>query len=89
MPHADDGPQPSDLSRDQLLRHELKSPLTTILGRTQLAIRAIERASSLDAEARVRLLLHLAVIETAVRALVVVIDGIGRDSDQDGIKGEE
>jgi hypothetical protein len=78
MPTADDGWPPTDLTPNDLLRHELKSPLTTILGRTQLAIRAVERTPSLAPNERVRLRLHLAVIEAAVRALVVVIDGIGR-----------
>jgi hypothetical protein len=61
----------------QRLRHALKSPLTTIRGRAYLLARAVRRTPSLTEEERTRMLDGLAVIDTAVAAMVVVIDEIG------------
>ena len=58
------------------LRHDLRSPLTTIRGRAYLLARAVRRAPSLTEEERTRMLAGVAAIETAVAAMVIVIDGI-------------
>jgi signal transduction histidine kinase len=61
------------------LRHDLRSPLTTIRGRAYLLARAVRRAPSLTEEERTQMLGGVAAIEAAVAALVVVIDGIDGD----------
>jgi signal transduction histidine kinase len=61
------------------LRHDLRSPLTTIRGRAYLLARAVRRAPSLTEEERTRMLAGVAAIEMAVAAMVVVIDGIDGD----------
>ena len=58
------------------LHHDLRSPLTTIRGRAYLLARAVRRAPSLTDDERTRMLAGVAAIETAVAAMVVVIDGI-------------
>jgi signal transduction histidine kinase len=58
------------------LRHDLRSPLTTIRGRAYLLARAVRRAPSLSEEERTRMLAGVAAIETAVAAMVTVIEGI-------------
>ncbi|MDF2759094.1 MAG: hypothetical protein K0R44_2863 [Thermomicrobiales bacterium] len=78
--HAEDDThagRPLD-ARDRL-RHDLKSPLTTIRGRAYLLARAVRRAPSLTDEERSRMLAGVAAIEAAVAAMVVVIDGIDDD----------
>jgi signal transduction histidine kinase len=57
------------------LRHDLRSPLTTIRGRAYLLARAVRRAPSLTDDERTRMLAGVAAIEAAVAAMVVVIDG--------------
>jgi signal transduction histidine kinase len=82
--HADDethAERPLDpLDR---LRHDLRSPLTTIRGRAFLLARAVHRAPSLTEEERARMLTGVAAIETAVATMVAVIEGIdgGRATD--------
>jgi signal transduction histidine kinase len=63
------------------LRHDLRSPLTTIRGRAYLLARAVRRAPSLSDDERTRMLDGVTAIETAVAAMVAVIDGIGGDAD--------
>ena len=78
--HAEDDThagRPLD-ARDRL-RHDLKSPLTTIRGRAYLLARAVRRAPSLADEERSRMLAGVAAIEAAVAAMVVVIDAIDGD----------
>ena len=78
--HAEDETHaggPLDLL-DQL-RHDLRSPLTTIRGRAYLLGRAVRRAPSLTDDERTRMLAGVAAIETAVAAMVVVIEGINGD----------
>ncbi len=58
------------------LRHDLRSPLTTIRGRAHLLARAVRRAPSLTDEERTRMLAGVAAIETAVATMVIVIEGI-------------
>jgi signal transduction histidine kinase len=69
------------------LRHDLRSPLTTIRGRAYLLARAVRRAPSLTEEERTRMLAGVTAIETAVAAMVTVIEGIDGDRptpDSDG-----
>ena len=61
------------------LRHDLRSPLTTIRGRAYLLARAVRRAPSLTDDERTRMLAGVAAIEAAVAAMVVVIDGMDGD----------
>ena len=61
------------------LRHDLRSPLTTIRGRAYLLARAVRRARSLTEEERARMLAGVAAIEAAVAAMVIVIEGIDGD----------
>ncbi len=61
------------------LRHDLRSPLTTIRGRAYLLARAVRRAPSLTEEERTRMLAGVAAIETAVATMVAVIEGIEGD----------
>jgi signal transduction histidine kinase len=61
------------------LRHDLRSPLTTIRGRAYLLGRAVRRAPSLTDEERTGMLTGVAAIEAAVAAMVAVIDGIAAD----------
>lgn len=65
------------------LRHNLKTPLTTIRGRAHLLARAVRRAPSLADEERVRMLDGLAAIDTAVMAMVAVIDAMRRENVDD------
>jgi len=86
--HADDhahGRNP--LSRLHQLRHDLKSPLTTILGRAHLLTRTVRRSRTLTDDERARMLEGLAAIDAAVVAMVVIIDDIqGSYGDEDGEK---
>ena len=77
MPDPDDPDVHSPLDPFDHLRHDLKTPLTTISGRAQLLSRAIHRSPSLADEERSRMLEGVATIEATVRAMVLVIDGIG------------
>ena len=79
----DPAPDEVDDSTEQL-RHDLRSPLTTISGRAQLLARSVRRSSYLSEEERVRMLDGLAVIETAVLALVTRIDALGREDENRG-----
>ena len=60
-----------------LLRHDLKSPLTTIHGRAQLLTRAIRRSPSLAEPERAALLAHLLALHAAIQAQLAVIETIG------------
>ena len=62
---------------DQLC-HDLKTPLTTIHSRAQLLERAIRRSPSLPEDERARMLAAVVTIEAAVRAMVPLIDSIGK-----------
>jgi signal transduction histidine kinase len=61
------------------LRHDLRSPLTTIRGRAYLLARSVRRAPSLSDEERSRMLAGVAAIEEAVAAMVIVIESIDGD----------
>jgi signal transduction histidine kinase len=84
MAPVDDSPPDEVDDPTEQLRHDLKSPLTTISGRAQLLARSVRRSSSLSDEERVRMLDGLAVIETAILALVTHIDAMGREDENSG-----
>jgi signal transduction histidine kinase len=75
-PGAQDG---YPLNAIDQLRHDLKSPLTTIYGRAQLLSRTVQRSPSLSDEERAKMLAGLSVIESSVQRLVSVIDGLSRE----------
>jgi signal transduction histidine kinase len=77
MPTADDAPDEFVYDAVDRLRHDLKSPLTTIHGRAYLLGRAIRRAPAVSDEERARMLEGVAAIEVAVRTMVAVVDSIG------------
>jgi signal transduction histidine kinase len=77
---ADDVPPPDALDQ---LRHDLKTPLTTIRARAQLLGRAIRRSPSLTDDEQAQMLESLATIDEAVRTMVTAIDAMGR-GDADG-----
>ena len=66
-------------SADQL-RHDLLSPLTTISARAQFLERTIRRSPALADEERVKMLVGITAIETAVQTLCAVIDAIGDEA---------
>jgi signal transduction histidine kinase len=76
MPTADDAPDGFVYDATDQLRHDLKSPLTTIYARAYLLGRAIRRSPSLNDEERTQMLAGVAAIESAVRETVIVVDGI-------------
>jgi K+-sensing histidine kinase KdpD len=77
MSAAHDGSDGINSAPLDQLRHDLKTPLTTIHGRAQLLERAIRRSSSLPEDERARMLDGIAAIERAVRDMVMAIDGFG------------
>jgi nitrogen-specific signal transduction histidine kinase len=77
MPPTPEDTPPHAYGPSDQLRHDLKSPLTTIHARAQLLARAVQRASSLTHEERMRMLPGLVEIQAAVREIVAVIDAMG------------
>ena len=76
MPAADAFPDGIvDDPLDQL-RHDLKTPLTTISGRAHLLARSVRRSSSLSDEERARMLDGVSSIEAMVLAMVALIDAL-------------
>lgn len=86
-PEDDASPDPSATAFDRL-RHDLKTPLTTIHARAQLVARMVRRSPSLTETERGAMLDSLSAVEAAVRLMVPQIDGIGRDS-PDGLADAE
>ena len=81
MPAADDSPDGFVYDAVDQLRHDLKTPLTTIYAHAFLLARGVRRSSSLSDQERERMLDGVAAIEEAVRAMVITIDGMkGKDS---------
>jgi signal transduction histidine kinase len=78
MHAADDSPNGFVYDAADQLRHDLKTPLTTIHARAQLLERAIRRSPTLADEERVQMLAEIAMIETAVHQMIPVIDAVGR-----------
>ena len=89
MPSVDDADL--ELPPDSLnqLRHDLKTPLTTISGRAQLLARAVRRSPSLSDAERARMLEGLAEIEVAVREMVSRIDEMGQASRDEPVNSTE
>ena len=58
------------------LRHDLKTPLTTIYAHAFLLARSVRRSPSLADEERAGMLAGVAAIEKALQAMVITIDGI-------------
>ena len=79
MPSPDDPDVDPPLDPFDQLRHDLKTPLTTIHGRAQLLARSVRRSPSLSDAERARLLEGLVAIEAAVRVMVTVIDAMGAE----------
>ena len=79
MPSLDDADDAPPRDPHDQLRHDLKTPLTTIHARAQLLVRAIRRSPSLTDDERGRMLESLATIEAAARTMVSLIDTMGRD----------
>jgi signal transduction histidine kinase len=77
VPVADGSPDRFVYDAVDQLRHDLKTPLTTISARAYLLARSVRRSPSLTAEERARLLAGVVAIEEAVRAMVITIDGLG------------
>jgi signal transduction histidine kinase len=80
MHAADDAPDGVVYDAADRLRHELKTPLTTIYARAHLLGRTVRRSSALSEEERATMLGGLAAIEDAVRTMSAEIDKIGRPS---------
>ena len=76
MPAADASPDGNVFDPVAQLRHELKTPLTTISGRAYLLARSVRRSSSLSDEERARMLDGVASIEAMVLAMVALIDAM-------------
>ena len=80
MPAADKAPDGFAYDAFDQLRHDLKTPLTTIYARAYLLGRAIRRSPSLSDEERGTMLERVAAIETAVRTMTALVDAIGLPS---------
>ena len=76
MPTADDAPDEIGYTAADQLRHDLKTPLTTIYAHASLRARSVRHSALLSDGERGRMLAGVAAIEEAVRALVITIDGI-------------
>jgi K+-sensing histidine kinase KdpD len=74
MSAADDGSDGINSAPLNQLRHDLKTPLTTIHGHAQLLARAIRRSPSLPEDEQARMLAAVVAIEAAVRTMVPLID---------------
>ena len=83
MSAADEAPNGFVYTPREQQRHQLKTPLTTISGHAQLLGRTIQRSPDLTAE-RDRMLAAVAAIESAVREMVTVIDGLSPVGDDVG-----
>jgi signal transduction histidine kinase len=73
---ADDSPDGFVYDALDQLRHDLKTPLTTIYAHAYLLARRVRRSSSLSDGERGTMLEGVATIEEAVRAMVITIDGM-------------
>jgi K+-sensing histidine kinase KdpD len=83
MPAADDAPDRLPYGPLDHLRHDLKSPLTTIYARAQLLARSIRGSPSLSEDERTRMLAGITAIEGAVREMVTVVEGLSNAGDDD------
>jgi signal transduction histidine kinase len=88
MPAADASPDGIIYDPLDHLRHDLKTPLTTISGHAYLLARSVRRSSSLSDEERTRMLDGVATIEAMVPGMVALIDamrGAGGDGGADTV----
>ncbi len=76
MAFPGDAPDPSSDAASRL-RHDLRTPLTTISARSQLIARWTARSPTLGDGERSRTLASLAAIDTAVEQMLAIIDAIG------------
>jgi signal transduction histidine kinase len=74
-PSPEDPSLPSPEPVDQL-RHDLKTPLTTIKGHSDLLARAVRRSPSLTEAERQAMLARLAAVSAAVGEMVAVIEAM-------------
>jgi signal transduction histidine kinase len=88
MSAADDTSDGINYAPLDQLRHDLKTPLTTIHGRAQLLDRALRRSPSLPEDERARMLAAVVAIEAAVRVMVALIDSMS-DAGTDGTSDAE
>ena len=84
MPAADDSPDGFVYDAADQVHHDLLSPLTTIRGRAYLLARAVQRAPSLTEDERSQMLVGVQAIETAVVAMISVIDALRAERAEDG-----
>ena len=78
MAHPEDAPDPASDAVSRL-RHDLRTPLTTILVRSQLVARWTARSPTLGEDERSRTLVSLAAIDEAVAQMLAVIDGVAAE----------
>jgi signal transduction histidine kinase len=78
MPAADDAADEFVCDAADQLRHDLKTPLTTIYTRAYLFERAIRRVPSLIDEERVTMLAGVTTIETELARLTTIVQRINR-----------
>ncbi len=74
--HSDDHPGDDPL---ELLRHDLKAPLTALRAQTQFLLRRLARLKGLDETERAWVLERGALIDAAIMAMVVRIEQLGRE----------
>lgn len=83
MSPGDDTPPDGPSDALAQLHHELKTPLTVAHARAQLVARMVRRSPSLTEPERGAMLASLAALELALRAMLPLIDGIGRTRPED------
>jgi K+-sensing histidine kinase KdpD len=84
MPAADASPDGIVYDPLDHLRHDLKTPLTTISGRAYLLVRSVRRSSSLSDEEQARMLDGVASIEAMVLGMVALIDAMRGEGGEGG-----
>ena len=80
MPTDDASPDGSAHDPGHQFRHDLKTPLSVVLGRAQLLARGVQRSPGLSDEERTKLLQGIAAIEATVHTMVTLIDGMAGPS---------
>jgi signal transduction histidine kinase len=88
MPAADASPDGIVYDPLDQLCHDLKTPLTTISGRTYLLARSVRRSSSQSDDERTRMLDGMATIEAMVLAMVALIEAMRKEGGDGGADAE-
>jgi hypothetical protein len=88
MSRGEDSPPEHATAERDRRRHELISPLTTILGRAQLLARMVRRSPSLAESERRAMLDGLVIVEAAVLELVGRIDALDRAGPDGRVRDE-